>query len=257
MGQVIAFSNFRDYYAEISRRAGFFSGAILDTNILVSLSYEIKQDFEEMAEFFDGIADLELRYFATVNTKAEFIDFHRRLTLTENLLDAVDAESPLEIPTTARAVIGSLKGMLKAGEAQGRDPIFNDTQIKKIKSEFSAGRHSGQAGWLALCEGFLKGRVGEIEGLMEDRGIEYLSPHDPAKADVFVKAIDWADVAPLVEKSGVSVSDAMILNALQCSRCAFVFSSDFDLGYASLADPSLKDVVMPDQIASEYRHYHF
>ena len=42
------------------------------------------------------------------------------------------------------------------------------------------------------------------------------------------------------------------------SRFAFAISTDFDLGYAVLADAGgSKDVAMPDSKAAEYRHYHF
>ncbi len=40
-------------------------------------------------------------------------------------------------------------------------------------------------------------------------------------------------------------------------RFSFAISTDFDLGYAVLADSGMKDVVMPDSKVSEYKGYHF
>jgi hypothetical protein len=32
---------------------------------------------------------------------------------------------------------------------------------------------------------------------------------------------------------------------------------DFDVGYAALSDPHMKDVIAPDQLYREFRNYHF
>ncbi len=108
-----------------------------------------------------------------------------------------------------------------------------------------------------LCEAFLSKKVAEIEQLLSERGVEYISQSEPSQKDLFAKRIDWPDAVAIVEKTGLAVSDAMILNAVQCSRTSFMFSADFDVGYATLSDGALKDVVMPDSIAREYRHFHF
>ncbi|MBI4403837.1 MAG: hypothetical protein HY537_06740 [Deltaproteobacteria bacterium] len=258
MGRVIAFSEFDDYYDEVSRTPGFFNGALIDTNILISLSYEIKNGHEDTVDFFDSITACKTRYFATVNTKAEFIDFHRRLILTENLLDAVDQHSQWRISARARAAIHSNWAAVRARQAtQGSDPIFGDLQLKAIKKTFSALKHSGNTGWLTLCSAFIGGKIGEVERLLAVRGVEYLSQHDPICQPLFMRKVDWPDAAAMIEHTGLSVSDAMILNAFQCSRCSFLFSADFDIGYAALSDPAMKDVIMPDAIAREYRHFHF
>ncbi len=256
MGRIIAFSEFEDYYRETSKVDGFLNATLLDTNPLVSLSYEIKTDHEETVHFFESISDLSLRYFATVNTKAEFIDFHRRLMLTENLVDTADKYSKWKIPARAKGEISSNWGaVLSRQKTQGSDPVFGDHQLKEIKKAFSAGRHSGNAGWLILCESFLGGKMMEVERLLAERGVEYISQH--VQADLFTKKIDWPDAVAIMERTGLSASDAMILNAVQCSRCSFLFSADFDVGYATLSDKSMKDVVMPDSVAKDYRHFHF
>ena len=258
MGRVVAFSEFESYYQDISKAEGFLNGSLLDTNVLISLSYEIKSDHEETIAFFDSIAPLGLRYFATVNTKAEFIDFHRRLILTENLVDAIDTHSQWKIPSRAKGVIQSNWGAIRSAQSiGGSDPIFGDHQLKKIKKSLSAGIHSGNAGWLVLCEAFLSKKVVEIERLLSERGVEYISQSEPSQKNLFARRIDWPDAVAYVERTGLAVNDAMIVNAVQCSHASFMFSADFDVGYATLSDSAMKDVVMPDSIAHEYRNFHF
>lgn len=41
MGRIVSFSDFPAYFAEISRLPGFVRGTILDTNILIAMSYSI------------------------------------------------------------------------------------------------------------------------------------------------------------------------------------------------------------------------
>src|SRR3989338_7918371 len=145
MGRVIAFSELPDYLASLESNETNLKATILDTNILITSSYEIRDDFSEVVQVLDTLSNGGFRFFATVNTKSEFLEFHRRLILTENLLDAIDEHSKLKIPKSVRAKIQSLKGTLKAGVESDRekDFIFNDAQIKKIKQEFSSGDHSG------------------------------------------------------------------------------------------------------------------
>ena len=81
--------------------------------------------------------------------------------------------------------------------------------------------------------------------------------HHPLQKELFHSKIDWPDAKRIAETTCLGLSDAMIVNAFQCSRFPFIVSSDFDIGYAVLASKDLKDVVMPDSVARKYRDYHF
>jgi len=262
MGRVISFSDFKTYYQEVQGLPNNLKGAILDTNILVSLTYEVKGNHEEVFEFFESYLEPErargFRFFTTVNTRSEFLDFNRRLIMTENLRDVVsDNRSGLRLSSASKTQIQYQSGQLKRREQQGSDPVFNDTQIKTIKSAFSAGRFSGNAGWLALCDEFLVQQLDLIESDLADFGIEYISQHMPEQEGLFSKKIEWFDAKTISETTCLSLSDAMILNAFQCSRFPFMVSADFDIGYAVLASKEMKDVVMPDSVAKKYRDFHF
>jgi hypothetical protein len=261
MGQVVSFSEFRKYYASIQGHRDFSLGTILDTNILIALSYESKSSHEETFDFFARELfpkqELGFRFFTTANTRSEFLDFNRRMIMTEHLRDMIDEHSQWKITTKAKAQIQYQSGQLKRREQQGGDPVFNDTQIKMIKAAFSAGRFSGKSGWLGLCEKLLSGQLDAVESSLEDLGIKYISQHESEQRDLFSKKIDWPDAKRIAEETCLGLADAMILNAFQCSRFPFVISADFDIGYAVLASSELKDVVMPDSVAKKYRDYHF
>jgi hypothetical protein len=261
MGKVVPFSEFSAYYSGIRESQDFERGTILDTNILIALTYEEKASHDETFSFFSEQLvpeqDLGFRFFTTVNTRSEFLDFNRRLIMTEHLRDMIDQHSSWKITTRAKTQIQYQSGQLKRREQQGSDAVFSDKQLKDVKAAFSAGRFSGNTGWLKICEKFLSQQLDHAEANLDALGIEYISQHEPTQKALFSKKIDWPDAKRLAEKTCVGLADSMILNAFQCSRFPFMVSADFDIGYAVLASRDLKDVVMPDSVAKKYRDYHF
>ena len=258
MGRVIPFSEINSYLRSIEKLDAH-KGTILDTNILISASYEIRDSHSEVVEIWDTLQRNNYRLFATVNTRSEYLEFHRRLILTESLFDTIDVHSKMKIPKDAKAKIQTLKGSLKTSMAADseKDEVFNESQLKKIKKEFSAGPHSGQKGWLEICDLFLKARVEIADQALIDRGVMYISPNEQSQKELFGSSLDWQGAIGICEKSGTAFSDSMILNALKSSKLLFVVTLDFDIGYAALSDPKMKDVVVPDRLYREYRHYHF
>lgn len=257
MGRVVAFSEF-DSYLKTIQWGPSVQGTILDTNILISSSYEVKSDHEEVIDFLEKLTEAEFRIFTTVNTKSEYLDFHRRLIMTENLRDMLDPSSGWRISAAGRAQIQVQSGQLKRQEdQQGSDPVFSDRQLKKIKSAFSAGMHSGQTGWLSLCHSLLHGRLDVAENILTARGVQYISQHVEEQKGFFDRKIDWPDAKRIAEQTCLGLADAMIINAFQCSRFPFMVSADFDIGYVALASKEIRDVVMPDSVAKKYRGYHF
>lgn len=258
MGRVIAFSEFTSYMKDLSKGTSeFVRGTILDTNILISLTYEIKSDNDAVIDFVDGLEDHRIKLFTTVNTRSEYLDFNRRMTMTERLRGMLAEGSKWKISSVARAQIQSQSGQLTRTEQHGGDPVFSDRQLKKIKSAFSAGNHSGNAGWLKLCDAVLSGELDRAEEDLNIRGINYFSQHEPLQKDYFHTKIEWPEAKRLAEVTCLGLSDAMIINAFQCSRFPFMVSRDFDIGYAVLSSKELKDVVVPDSVAKKYRNYHF
>lgn len=258
MGKVVPFSEI-DVYLTSIEAANSFRGTILDTNVLISASYDVRDSHADVIDVLDLLQQKEYRLFATVNTRAEYLEFQRRLILTENLFDIVDEFSKIKIPKDAKAKIQTLKGSLRTSVKSDpeKDEIFNDSQLKKIKQEFSAGAHSGHKGWLELCDLFLKRKIEAEDEALHDRGVEYISPNDNSQSDLFSSPLEWPAAISICEKTGTAFSDSMILNALKSSNFSFIVTLDFDIGYAALSDPNMKDVIVPDRLYRDYRHYHF
>jgi len=68
------------------------------------------------------------------------------------------------------------------------------------------------------------------------------------------KKITWENAISICSDIGAGFSDSMILNALQCTTLPFAISLDSDLAYSVMSNPSLKDVLMPDEVVENIHH---
>lgn len=63
------------------------NGILIDTNILVSATYELDQCHDSAMNFIDSIIEREIPIYCNVNIRAEFLEIHRRILFSEAILD--------------------------------------------------------------------------------------------------------------------------------------------------------------------------
>ena len=131
-------------------------------------------------------------------------------------------------------------------EHEKKDLIFSESDLKKIKGTFTGGPHSGLSTWPELSREFLGNQLQRAYEDYSSVGIKYISPHSDEQKDHFHSEMKWEDAIKISSSSALAIFDSMILNALNCSKFSFAISNDIDLAYATLSDPSIKDVVAPD-----------
>ncbi len=85
MGKVVPFSKVESYLQSISK-VDRLKGTILDTNILISATYEDRDFHAQVVDVLDILQRDQYCLFATVNTRSEYLEFQRRMVLTESLL---------------------------------------------------------------------------------------------------------------------------------------------------------------------------
>ncbi len=258
MGRVIPFSRLDAYISSLEKN-NLYKGTILDTNILISACYEVRNNHDDVVVVLEVLKKRGYKLFATVNTRSEYLEFQRRLILTENIFDVIDDRVDVKIPKRAKAKAQVLRGSLKTSfnADPEKDQVFNESQLKKIKKEFSAGPHSGQKGWLEICDMYLLDQIALADTNLIGSGINYISPNDMKQSGLFDNNLNWPAAIRICEKTGTAFSDSMILNAVNASKFNFVVTLDFDIGYAALSDPMTKDVIVPDALFREYKEYHF
>lgn len=252
MGKVVRFSEFDSYLSHLRAEGVSVQGTILDANVIITLNYEPKRFHTRVFDFVENkLEKNQIALYTTVNTTQEYLEFFRRLLLTEGLRTAIHPSSKMNLPNKKKQAIKAQSSILYNREThQGAEPVFNDREIKKIREPFF---QSGQAGvklWKSLCEVYLKKQLLLEFQALEELNVSYLSMYKDDQKETFTKKITWNDAIEICSDIGVGFSDAMILNALQCTTLPFAVSLDSDLAYSVMANPTLKDVVMPDELVN-------
>jgi len=245
LGHAIPFSDVDEYFNSIDKLAG----CIADTSFLIALSDKEHPFFDDAQFLFEKLVEYKVPIFVTVTIRSEFIDFHRRVKVTEALMDMLAPASKWKTSATVRDALRSQRGWLDNQARDGQLPYLTDQRIKKCKQVFLPKTHSGHIGWLELCREFLAGQLQhEWDHAQQMLGINYIDASAAESAVLFRKELRWGRMCELSEASALGSSDAMILNLLDCSVLPFIVTADFDLAYGIMA--SLKDrlALVPDAI---------
>lgn len=253
MGRVVRFSEFDEYLFNLKQNGIKAEGTILDANVIITLSYSPKKFHTRTYEFIKNkIQKNEIALYTTVNTTQEYLEFYRRLLLTEGLRTAIHPSSELDLPNKKKQAIRAQSSILHNREMhQGADPIFNDREIKKIRESFLNSGNAGMELWKALCNVYLRKPLEVEYKSLEKLKITYLSMYNVDQKDIFDKKITWENAISICSDIGAGFSDSMILNVLQCTTLPFAISLDSDLAYSVMANPHSKDVLIPDEIAEK------
>lgn len=250
MGKVVRFSEFDQYLAELKSNGVTVDGTILDANVIITLSFSPKKYHTRTYEFIKRkIEKNGIALYTTVNTTQEYLEFHRRLLLTEGLRTAIHPSSVFDLPNKKKQAIRAQPTILHNREThQGADAIFNDREIKKIREVFFNSGNAGMELWKGLCDLYLRKPLEMEYKALDKLRINYLSMYNDDQKELFSKKITWEEAISICSDVGAGFSDAMILNALQCTNLLFLISLDSDLAYSVMGNPVTKDVIMPDEL---------
>lgn len=222
---------------------------------------ETHTNYETVSEYLDQLDKVaEVNYFTTVTTKAEFLDYQRRRFLTEGLFSLVSRDEPArQLRSESKQAIVQMK--LRRGKritdeekrSEKYEDLYDssvnylrDSELKDIKRQFRARDVQQEAGWLNICDLFLKGKMIEQEQLL-DSFCNYLSNHNEHQAHLFNnRKIDWSKATDLSATTGMGYADALILNMFSETKMKYVITLDFDLVYAVSINAKEKFVVLPD-----------
>ena len=250
MGIVVRFSDFDNYLDDLKSRGIDVKGTILDANVIITLTYSPKKFHTRIFKFVASkIINNDINLYTTVNTTQEYLEFYRRLLLTEGLRTALHSSSEINLPDKEREIIRRQSTILQKREQKDEiDPVFFDREIKKIRQSFYSRGEVGLEFWKYLCNEYLKRQLKLEYEVLGKLKINYLSSYSDEGKCFFHKGITWEGAMDICSGIGAGFSDSMILNALQCSSFPFSISLDTDMAFSVLGNSSLKDIVMPDGI---------
>lgn len=245
MGQVIPFSEIDIYLENLKNK----NGCLVDTNFLIALSEE-HHPFNEDAQFlFEKLAEHEIKLYCTLTNRTEFIDFQRKLIITETLMGMLSPVSKWKISAATRKLLNTQKGWIDNLAKEDELPLLTDKRIKDCKKEFLPKTQSGQIGWIEICKEFLTGQLLEVwNTLSESLQLNYIEMRTGESDRYFAKPLEWEKMYSLAEETCLASSDAMILNVLNSSVFPFMISADYDMAYGVLKGSESKTILVPDAL---------
>lgn len=225
MSEVLGYSEF---LTSLNKKPTLKNGLIVDTNVLISATYDSDNFFEPTTQFFDYLIEQEIPIYCNVNVRAEFLEIHRRIIFTEALIDFFRDVDRTLLPADVSAQLGKWSANNKRRIDEQRSPLrLSEAEIKKIKLELMQIVDGEKNLWAILCESKIGNKLDSLWIKTEDElGLNFLSTRNEDSSPLFNSSPEWSDAVKLIEKHGLSSSDAMIVNMFFCSNLDAIVSSD-------------------------------
>ncbi|MBC7457085.1 MAG: hypothetical protein H7235_02315 [Bdellovibrionaceae bacterium] len=165
--------------------------------------------------------------------RAEFLEIHRRIIFTEALIDLFREVDRTLLPTNVSAQLGKWSANNKKRIDEQRSPLrLSEADIKKIKLDLMQIIDVEKNLWASLCENKIGNKLESLWSKTENElGLNFLSTRDEDSSPLFNSSPKWSDAVRLIEKHGLSSSDAMIVNMFFCSSLEAIVSSDQEVAH--------------------------
>ena len=246
MGKALPFSSVDSYFKGLGES---IPGCIVDTNFLIAATYENHPFFDDAEFLFGKLADYQIPVYSTVTTRAEFIDFRRRIIITEVLMDMMSSTSPWKLSKIAHQELKKHRTWIDLQASKEELPILTDARIKQCKSVFMPVTQSGKSGWVEICKHYLTGTMQASWNLVVEKlGTNHLDLNEAEAQKLILNKVEWKKMYEISEATCLGSSDAMLLNMLDCSVFPFVASADYDLAYSVLVHSPDKTILIPDSL---------
>lgn len=222
---------------------------LADSSFLIAMSDKEHRFYDDAQFLGEKFAEYDVRLFVSVTARSEFIDYHRRVIVTETLMDMLAPTSKWKISLAVREELKTQRGWIDNQAKSDNGPYLSDSRIKACKQVFLPKTHSGHIGWTELCREFLAGELLKAwKSVSNTLDLSYIDMRADDAKELFHKELHWDSMYRLAEESAMGSQDAMILNLFDCSIFPFVVTMDFDLAYGVLQSTTDKTAIVPDNL---------
>lgn len=223
---------------------------LFDTSFLVSASDKDHIFYDDASFFAEKIEEWDIAPFVSITARSEFIDYRRRVIITETLMDMLGPKSKWRVPQAILKELGTQKGWIDNQPRTGNEPILSDSRIKHCKQLFLPRTQSGHVGWVELCKEVLNGELlSSWEKISNTLSLNYIDMRSSDSKDLFDTELRWENMYHLAEQTALGSHDSMILNMFSSSKIEFLITMDFDLAYGAMASlPDSKIVFVHDNL---------
>ena len=227
---------------------------LIDTCALISFSHDTSEFHDETLDLFTVLMKEKFHVYSNVNIRSEFIDHQRRIIITEALTSlSQQVDGILSNRELARRLKSHRANVHKRANA-GNSLVLNDSTIKQFKKHLSFGHKNIKNVWLRFCDDNLKGRLEKTFDLISSvLKFKYISLRKEDRSPEVIKDVSWDKMYQISEKSGLSISDSMILNMFKCTAIPFFLTTDFDLVYAAAISTDQRLIFCPERIYVDFQ----
>lgn len=246
---------YSDFLTVLKHQAGLKRGMVLDTNVLVSGTYDLDIFHEETKSFVDLVIDNEVPFFCNVNVRSEFLEIHRRIIFTEAILDFEDVVDKKKLPASLAGKLTNLRTKVERRKKENLEsaPLrLAEAEIKSFKMEMVGVQNEdgSKSLWHSLCGNLVGNKLSTLWGETEDAlALNFLSLRKEDQVEYLNEKPESRDAMSLIEQEGLSSADAMILNMFNVSKFEAIVTSDADIAISVLnvARPP-KVCFVPDEL---------
>lgn len=236
----------------LRQHPGVKNGIIVDTNILVSATYDLDIFHEQAFDFLDLIIEDEIPMYCNVNVRAEFLEAHRRIIFSEAILDFEEDCDKAATPPDLVSLLTNYKNRAlrrKRDRPDGPPIKLSEAEIKEFKIKMIKVQGRKKNLWSELCDEKIRNKLDMVWDKTEKAlGLNFLSLRHEDRERYLNEKPEWSDVTRLIGKHGISSSDAMIVNMFFVSKFEAIASSDKDIGFVVKGENrNAKHCLLPDR----------
>jgi predicted nucleic acid-binding protein len=242
---------YSDFLTTLNRLPSLKKGMVVDTNVLVSATYDSDKFYDPTKEFLNFVAEYEVPLYCNVNVRAEFLEIHRRIIFSETLFDFADTIDSAKLPMTLASQLGKWSKINKTRKESSKSPLrLSEGDLKNVKLELMKISDGERDLWSVLCENRIGNKLSRLwEMTVSELGLNFLTIRKEDQAEHLDKAPDWDDAIKLIEQQGLSSSDAMILNMFFSSKFDALITSDLEVALTfERIKPLNKICFIPDRL---------
>lgn len=225
---------YSDFLSLLNSRPKIKDGIVVDTNVLISATYDGDAFNEQTNDLLDLITENRVPLFYNVNVKSEFLEIQRRISFTLGLLSFEAETKSATLPPELARRLGTIRSNQTKRENTGRNNLrLGEAEIKEFKSLMICEELPSGNLWRAFCRQYIGNELLESwNDLVEKFGLNPLSLRTEDQDKHIQNPPSWEDAIELMSSEGLSSSDAMIVNMFQASNFEVILSSDADVGTA-------------------------
>lgn len=242
---------YSDFLKILNERPALGKGLVVDTNVLISATYESDAFFDSTTEFLSLIAENEVPIYCNVNVRAEFLEIHRRLIFSEALFDFADTIDTPKLPLQLAQQLGKWSKANETRKRQEKPPLrLSEADLKWVKLALIQVSDGHKDLWTVLCENRIGDKLSFLwQKTVDELGLNFLTLRKGDQAEHLDRAPEWEDAIKLIEQQGLSSSDAMILNMFLVSKFEALITSDSEIAITlKRLRPEQKLCFVPDQL---------